>query len=260
MRRPGLLPLLEGAVVQYVWHLDDVPRRTAGEGGLRMPDDAVLQGGPDSRLEDVYGDSRADFLKKVAAGGALLLASLGGPATASPSGKKKNDIEILNFDLEFEYLQAHFYTEALRAGKLSAKARHWARIIGAHEWAHVRILKSVLGKYAVKSAFFDYHGITEDQTAFTKTAVAMEDLTTALLTGQIPRINSSPLVAALFSLITVEARHAAWVRHVVGVLPVATALDQPKSLSQVNTLIAQTNFMQSDPKTWVTKKSPPFTG
>ena len=57
---------------------------------------------------------------------------------------------------------------------------------------------------------------TRRDAAFTQTAVAMEDLTVALLAGVTPQVQDSGLDAALFGLLTVEARHAAWARHIVG--------------------------------------------
>ena len=47
----------------------------------------------------------------------------------------------------------------------------------------------------------------------------MEDLTVALLGGVTPRIQDRGLTAALFGLLTVEARHAAWARNIVGATP-----------------------------------------
>ena len=208
-------------------------------------------------LGPVEGCTRAEFLFKVAVGGAALLASLGTPKSAA--ARRSNDVEILRFDLTFEYLQAHFYTEGLAVGGLTNETRDWARVVGAHERAHVRILRSVLGKASVKRPFLDYHGVTEDEEAFTRTAVAMEDLTTALLTGQIPHLSSPELVSAAFSLLTVEARHAAWVRHRRGLVPTAAAFDRPRSISEVNRLVASTHFMRSDPKTYA-KVRPRFTG
>jgi hypothetical protein len=201
--------------------------------------------------------SRIGFLLSAVFGGEALLA--GFASAARGADFEPHEIDVLNFDLTFEYLQAGFYDEALRFGALGKETTRWARVIGAHEQAHVDILRSVLGRKAVKKPFFDYRGVTEDEGAFTKTAVAMEDLTTALLTGQIHDFRTSSLVSALFSLISVEARHAAWVRHVVGVLPIATPLDEPKSLGEVAEVIGSTRFMKENPITWA-KTAPRFTG
>ena len=73
----------------------------------------------------------------------------------------------------------------------------------------------------VRKPFFDFRGATETDDGFTRTAVAMEDLTVALLGGVTPRIQDRGLTAALFGLLTVEARHAAWARNIVGATPAA---------------------------------------
>jgi Ferritin-like domain len=215
-------------------------------------------GALDEALHGLFGRSRAAFLRSAAfGGGAALVAALA--PIARGAEPDPDDFDVLNFDLTFEHLQAGFYDEALRFGALGKETTRWARVIGAHERAHVKILSEVLGRQAVKKPFFDYQGVTEDEDAFTRTAVAMEDLTTDLLIGQLHKVRTPALVSALFSFLSVEARHAAWVRHVVGVLPIARPLDEAKSLKEVAEVIESTQFMKEDPITWA-KTAPRFTG
>jgi hypothetical protein len=206
-----------------------------------------------------YGETRARFVRRLALGSGALLAAL---ASAPEAEAASGDTKILNFDLTFEYLQSSFYVDAVHAGTVRRmrpdKAR-WARVLGAHELAHVRILKHVLGDNARKKPFFDFHGVTESEQAFTKTAVAMEDLTVALLAGQAPRFSDRHLVAAAFSLLTVEARHAAWARRIVGFTPVGAAVDEAKSIPAVRTVVASTKFITARPKTRK-RRRPRFTG
>jgi hypothetical protein len=219
--------------------------------------DGAIQGG----IAAVYGDSRADFLRKVALGSGALLAALAAPPPAEAA--KSNDQTILNYALGFEFLQSTFYTEAERVGTVAAmgeKKAFWARTLGAHERAHVKILKQVLGRAAVKKPSFNFRGNTESEEAFTKTAVAMEDLTIALLTGQIPRFTSRELVAAAFSLLTVEARHAAWARHIAGFVPVSSARDRAKTLAEVDQFIASTRFISTLVPRTAARGRPRFTG
>jgi len=210
----------------------------------------------------VAGSTRADFLRRAAIGSGALLAALAAPGAAPAARGKAQDTAILNYGLAFEYLQSGFYTEAESLGTvraMSPEREQWARTLGAHERAHVRIIKDVLGKEAVKRPFFDYRGVTEDPEHFTRTAVAMEDLTVALLGGQAPRVSDRGLRAAFFSLLTVEARHAAWARRIVGVRPVGSALDRPKTLAAVDRVVESTRFIVSRPKT-AGSASPRFTG
>ena len=211
-------------------------------------------------FDRLHGTSRADFLRKATFGGAALLALLAAPPLRADA--KKSETQILNFDLTFEYMQASFYTEAERVGTVRGMApeqSRWARVFGAHERAHVKILRDVLGKSQVRKPFFNFRGVTEDEDSFAKTVVAMEDLTTALLAGQIPRLQTPGLISALFSLLTVEARHAAWVRHRRGFLPVATPLDEPKDLRRVSHVIQKTRFVSPRALTRATAE-PQFTG
>lgn len=214
-------------------------------------------------VAEVAGTSRADLLRNAALGSATLLAALAAPESldAAPRGKER-DVAILNYGLRFEYLQAGFYTEAEALGtvrRMHAEQERWARVLGAHERAHVRILKEVLGRRAGRKPFFDYRGVTESPADFTRTAVAMEDLTVALLGGQAPRVSERNLRAALFSLLTVEARHAAWARRIIGFVPVADPLDEPKSLAAVDRVVRSTRFIVSRPRT-TGRTSPRFTG
>jgi hypothetical protein len=214
-------------------------------------------------IADLYGDSRAEFLRKSLVGGATLLAALAAPPALGARLSKRNDTKIFQYALNFEYLQATFYTEAERVGTVRRMSRQktiWARTLGAHERAHVRIIKKVLGDDATKKPFFNFHGNTETEAKFTRTAVAMEDLTTALLTGVTPALRSRGLVAAAFSLLTVEARHAAWARHLAGVVPVAAPFDRPKPVSEVDRIVASTRFISTLVPRTTARKNPKFVG
>lgn len=216
-------------------------------------------GAIDEALAGVYGDSRAEFLRKAALGSAALLGALALPRAAAA---KTSDTMLLNFDLTFEYLQSTFYTEAERIGtigKMRPEKAFWARTLGAHERAHVAVLRRVLGRRAVKKPAFNFGGATESDERFTRTAVAMEDLTVALLGGQTARVQNRALVSALFSLLTVEARHAAWARHIVGAVPVAKSLDDAFPLSRVDRIVDSTRFIASRPRT-TARARPRFTG
>jgi Ferritin-like domain len=225
----------------------------------QLDGDGALQ----ESLAALYGESRAEFLRKAVIGGSALLAALAAPPMVQGDSIKLDDVRIFQYALNFEYLQATFYTQTEQAGtvaKMRPAKAVWARTLGAHERAHVRIIKKVLGKDATKKPFFDFHGNTETEERFTKTAVAMEDLTTALLTGVTPALHSRGLVAAAFSLLTVEARHAAWARHLAGIVPVADSFDRAKPVSEVDRIVASTRFISTlVPKT-TAKGRPKFVG
>jgi Ferritin-like domain len=223
----------------------------------RMLEDVDPTGTLRGGLEEALGTTRCGFLLGLLAAAA---ATVAGPQDAAQAGRlSESDVAILQFDLQFEYLQAAMYTEAVRIGHLTPKARDVARVIGAHEWAHARAIRHLLGSRAVKRAHFDYHGVTEHQGTFIRTAVAFEDLTAALLKYQALRLDSKSVLAAAASLHSVEARHAAWMRRLAGRVPTLTAFDQPKSQDAAKELILDTGFVRSDPKTH-SSLAPGFTG
>jgi hypothetical protein len=219
-------------------------------------DGAIVEG-----FARLQGQSRAELLRKAALGGAALAGALAMPAPARPASA--TDVDFLNFDLTFERMQASFYTEAERIGtidRMGEEARFWARTLGSHERAHVRILKQVLGSEAVARPRFDFRGATDSRDEFVRTAVAMEDLTVALLAGQVGELENRQLVSALLSLLTVEARHAAWARRIVGGEPVNESFDEPLPTAKVGRFIESTKFITSRSVITQASGQPRFTG
>jgi hypothetical protein len=216
----------------------------------------------DGALTDVVGElcgpTRADFLRGAALGGAAMLGALATPAAAA----ELTDLQILRFGLRFEQLQATFYTQTEELGvigQMHAEKQTWAKTLGAHERAHVKIIKQVLGPEAEPAPAFDFGDANETDANFTKTAVAMEDLTVALLGGVTPKIKNRGLTAALFGLLTVEARHAAWARHLIGANPAPDSFDEAKPLPAVEVALKRTRFIVSKP-TMSANTAPQYTG
>jgi len=206
---------------------------------------------------------RRDFLRRSAGavaagvGGGLLGA---GRSSAAIGGLSRDDIRILRFDLVLEWLQAGLYTEAEELGTLTPATLEWARVVGAHERAHAAAIKQLLGpRYVVPKPTFNYGRISAEEKPFRKTAVAFEDLTSALLKWQAPRLDSTAIVAAVATLHSVETRHAAWIRRRVGLRPVTSAFDKPAAQEKMARLIASTHFIVARPRT-TAKARPRFTG
>ncbi len=224
--------------------------------GLPLPD-LDPAGAVEEAFSAVQIGSRRSFLAKAGGAAAALCGGLALPSTASAAAA--SDVAILNFALTLEYLQASFYTETERMGAIGARLAPIPRQLGAVERAHVKALKDVLGSKAVKRPSFNFQGTTEEGTRFLKTAVAFEDLAVAAYKGQAARIESPALLAAAVSIHSVEARHAAWMRHLVGILPAASAFDRPKNEPAVRAIVASTHFITAKAKS--TRKRPPrFTG
>jgi hypothetical protein len=207
-----------------------------------------------ARVETV---SRGRLLGMTLAGAGTI--ALARATRAGAAGLSASDVDILNYALVLEYLQASFYTEAERSGALSGKTAQAARVVGATERAHVQAFLDLLKSQAVKRPTFDFQGTTEQQQPFLKTAVALEDLAVAAYKGQAPRLKSNAVLAAAVGIHSVEARHAAWMRALFGVTPAVNAFDKPASRSSINGVVVSTHFIVSKPHMKARKK-PSFTG
>jgi hypothetical protein len=206
-------------------------------------------------LAALEGSSRAEFLSRAALGGGALLGALLAPGAAGAQSHKQ-DVAILNFALSLEYLQDSFYTEVERLGGFRGPLGEQARIVAAHERAHVVALRGVLGGKAVKRGRYDFRGATESRDAFRRTAVAFEDLAVAAYKGQAPRIANTGYLVAALGIHTVEARHAAWIRRLAGKTPAENAFDEPRSARSTLGVVASTKFVLRTRS----RRSPRFTG
>ncbi len=232
-----------------------------GDALARLPARAQFPAG--SGAGDASGGrpTRAQFL---AGSGALAGAAVVGavalrPAAAVGQGSS-GDVAILNFALTLEYLQAAFYTEAEQMGKLQGSLAEQARVVGAHERAHVAGFRSVLGSAAVKEPNFNFHGVTEQPAAFRATAVAFEDLAVGAYKEQLPKIQSRQYLAAAVGIHSVEARHAAWIRRLADVVPAANAFDEPLPDPKTVELVNSTHFVTLQSTKTSAESKPGFTG
>jgi rubrerythrin len=212
------------------------------------PDDAIAEA-----LGELHGSTRADFFRKAALGSAAFLAASAAPASAALG---KRDEAILNYALTLEYVQDSFYSEVERLGTLHGALAKQAKTVAAHERAHVKALRGVLGSRAVKRPRFDFRGATEDSERFRKTAVAFEDLAVAAYKAQAPLIQKRAYLVPALAIHSVEARHAAWIRRLAGEVPAADAFDEPRSKKSTLAIVADTHFVVHTSS----RRKPKFTG
>jgi hypothetical protein len=198
---------------------------------------------------DLGSDTRGDFFRKAAVGGGSLLAGgvllSGLPSLAEAATKSNaNDVRILNYALTLEYLESAFYDEAVASGALAGSLLDAAKIVKAHEDAHVKALKKTLGKAAVKKPKFDFKGTTTDPNKFLQTAVVLENTGVAAYSGQATNIKQAAVVKAAVSILTVEARHAAHFNALASKSFAPRAFDAPKSKSAVLKAVKKTGFIK----------------
>jgi hypothetical protein len=179
---------------------------------------------------------RADFLTALAGGmavaGGVWLEGGGVVAAAAGPRSAAQDRAILNFALLLEYLKAAFYAEALAHGRLKGDLRDFATIAGGHERAHVAAIKQALGSHARREPRFRFGPATRDPARFQSTAVALEDLAVAAYNAQAANLTREALAGAI-KIVSVEGRHAAWIRAIAGEEPAPSAADPGEGVAAV---------------------------
>jgi hypothetical protein len=167
-------------------------------------------------VDEESGDlSRSDVILK----GALAAGAAYGTFMVGPYVRKafamtgSNDVDILNFALTLELLEASFYDEAKTRAKASGELKSLVALLAKDEQEHVEALtatiKSLGGKPVAEPKFnFEY----SDTAGFLELAQTFEDTGVSAYNGAGPAIKSKEVLAAAGSIVQVEARHAAAIR------------------------------------------------
>ena len=149
-----------------------------------------------------------------------------------------DDIEVLNYALTLEHLEAAFYQAAgdydLGTDAFGNDINEWATAIGAHETAHVDTLTQVitdLGGEPVAAATYDF-GVTDAQ-SFLKTAAVLENVGVSAYDGAAQFIQDADLLTAAGSIVAVEARHASYLNLITGDSPFPAAFETPMTPDEV---------------------------
>jgi hypothetical protein len=171
---------------------------------------------------EVQGFTRESFIMRgaVAAGSVYGLATVGpfvGQAIAQEGG---GDVDILNFALTLEFLEAAFYTQALQnVGGLSGEVKQIATTLRDDENEHVDALTATindLGGTPVEAPGVDFGMAFASEDAFLETAQTFEDLGVGAYNGAGPMIESTDVLAAAGSIVQIEGRHAGTIRFLRG--------------------------------------------
>lgn len=204
---------------------------------------------PAARCEPAHYESRANVLKRAfAAGGAIFAGGVlvaGLPRSAESAPSPAQDAEILNLALLLEHMEADFFTEASVSAKLTGELLEFTDIVRGHERAHVAFLRDALGRKARKRPTFDFGAATQSPAAFTAAAVALQDLMVAAYNGQAANLTKGALESAA-KIVSVEARHAGWIRAIAERNPAPEPTDTPRTAAQVTAAVNKTKFLKSD--------------
>ena len=180
--------------------------------------------------------SRGAFIARsaVATGSLYGAGAVTGFVTRAFAQSGGGDIEILNFALTLEYLEAAFYEEALSKAGLSGDAKKLAREIGEHEKQHVDALTGAIKKAGGKPVMAPKVKFPlTDEASFLDLAETFEDTGVSAYNGAAPMISSPDVLAAAGGIVQVEARHAAAIRLLKGDRPTRGAFDPTLKKGQV---------------------------
>jgi hypothetical protein len=204
---------------------------------------------PAERCEGAPHESRAHVLKRaLAAGGAFFAGGIlvaGLPRWAESAPSPAQDVEILNLVLLLEHMEADFFTEASVRAKLTGELLEFTEIVRGHERAHVAFLRDALGSKARKRPKFDFGDATQSPTAFSAAAVALQDLMVAAYNGQAANLTKGALENAA-KIVSVEARHAGWIRAITEKNPAPEPTDTPRTAAAVTAAVNKTKYLKTD--------------
>ncbi|MDQ3784741.1 MAG: ferritin-like domain-containing protein [Actinomycetota bacterium] len=180
---------------------------------------------------------RRNFIKWAGIVGVGSTLVAGGLGRQWASAQEGSDIDILNYALTLEYLEADFYTRGLDANILSGRDQALVVPIKAHEQAHVSTLSQTitdLGGKPVKKPGFKYPGPTfKSKDDFLSTASVFEELGVTAYHGQVTKIKNPDLLAAAASIAGVESRHAAILADLTGKNPFPGPVEKTATMATV---------------------------
>lgn len=177
------------------------------------------------RAIDGTAVTRRDLLKgSLAAGvGALVLSAFGGtvfPQRVGAAGPLDSDLEILNYALTLELLEADAYKTALSLNVLTGRALDYFRQFAMHEQEHVdavtATIKALGGTPVTKpAAGYNYASVPRDEAGLVKFFQMVEAVGASAYLGAAGSVKSLDVLAAALSIHASEAEHTAALADIV---------------------------------------------
>jgi rubrerythrin len=191
------------------------------------------------------GSASADLAKLV---GATDVQSL--QSQQAEQDSQAADIDVLNYALTLEHLEATFYREGMKefsedelmeADALDAfgetvrmEVPKYLEAIGAHEDAHVKAITNTIKKLGGDPVpEGEYKFGYENPSQFLKIGKALENTGVAAYKGAAPEIANNKVLKAALGIHSVEARHASFLNLVNMETPFPNAFDDAKSVKEV---------------------------
>ncbi len=179
--------------------------------------------------------------------GAGALALLGLPAFApaeAGAAPLDSDLDILNYALTLEYLEAAAYKTVNDAGVLAGRAATYFREFGRHEQEHVDALLATipkLGGTPVARPTFNFAGVPATAAEIVRFFQTVEAVGVSAYLGAAPAITNPDVLEAALSIHAVEAEHAAALADLVAPgtdLFAPAAFETPRTPDQVLQIVA----------------------
>ena len=129
-----------------------------------------------------------------------------------------NDFGILNYAYALEQLEAAFYKEVItrQYNGITPDELRLLTDIHEHEVAHREFFKATLGKNAIGSLSFNFSSIDFDnRTSVLNAAKIFEDLGVSAYNGTAKYIREEGYLLSVCKIVSVEARHAAYIRDLI---------------------------------------------
>lgn len=196
------------------------------------------------------------YIGLAGAGAALVACSPNNPPELTPAQKAaKQDLEILNYALTLEYLEAEFYNLFTVGGKYETNlkvdaVKKYAAEIAGHENAHVKVLTDTIVSLKgtpVTKPTFDFGPLIGDKPIndelFLALAATFEPIGVRAYLGQVARLSNPALIVAAGQIHAVEANHVSAVQELRVKLnynktPLRQTDIAPQSVAMPNSLVA----------------------
>lgn len=168
--------------------------------------------------------SRRKFFGIMGAGTALMVAAASCKKDDTPISNNSGvdlgggDTGILNYAYALEQLEAAFYMQVVSTpyGNITAMEKAYLTDIRDHEIAHREFFKAALASKAIQALEVNFSAIDfTDRTSVLGTAQAFEDLGVSAYNGAGKLITNPDYLTLAGKIVSVEARHAAWIRDMV---------------------------------------------
>jgi rubrerythrin len=156
---------------------------------------------------------RRSFMKKtgVVVPGAIALSMLNTRWVFGQAADFNDDVEVLNYALTLEYLEAEFYKQGNAANLLTAAEKTMLERIGADEATHVTAITDTIkqrGGTPVAAPSVDFGDSFETRNSYLEAAYTFENTGVHAYLGAAGFIKDKKILTAAASIFGVEARHA----------------------------------------------------